>query len=70
MKNCGGAPSPSKKKNLRFISNEQVLQISNDDALLLQTLGSVLHSESDPLIRARPEEVDSVGVDCKLLEDL
>lgn len=52
------------------ISNEQVLQISNDDALLLQTLGSVLHSESDPLIRARPEEVDSVGVDCKLLEDL
>ncbi|KAF8114773.1 hypothetical protein N665_0034s0112 [Sinapis alba] len=43
-----------------------VLQISGDHAhLVLETLGSVLHSESDPLVRAKPEEVDSVGADLR-----
>ncbi|KAL4351217.1 hypothetical protein GQ457_06G010590 [Hibiscus cannabinus] len=40
------------------------LQISSDHArLILDTLSSVLHSESDPLVTARPEDVDSVGAD-------
>ncbi|KAJ0256634.1 hypothetical protein HA466_0095640 [Hirschfeldia incana] len=33
--------------------------------LVLETLGSVLHSEDDPLARAKPEEVDSVGADLR-----
>ncbi|KAK8562104.1 hypothetical protein V6N13_148771 [Hibiscus sabdariffa] len=40
------------------------LQISSDHArLILDTLSSVLHSESDPLVTACPEDVDSVGAD-------
>ena len=39
-------------------------QISIDHArLVLDTLGSVLHSESDPLVRAKPDEIDAVGAD-------
>ncbi|KAG2258337.1 hypothetical protein Bca52824_077631 [Brassica carinata] len=42
------------------------LGISGEHArLVLETLGSVLHSESDPLVRAKPEEVDSVGADLR-----
>ncbi|XVF07328.1 hypothetical protein REPUB_Repub06bG0129000 [Reevesia pubescens] len=42
------------------------LQISSDHArLVLDTLASVLHSESDPLVTARPEDVDSVGADLR-----
>ncbi|KAJ4896108.1 Tubulin binding cofactor C domain-containing protein [Raphanus sativus] len=42
------------------------LQISGDHArLVLETLGSVLHSESDPLVGAKPEEVESVGADLR-----
>ncbi|GLT37168.1 hypothetical protein SLA2020_115020 [Shorea laevis] len=41
-------------------------QISHDHArLVLDTLASVLHSESDPLVNARPDEVDSVGADLR-----
>ncbi|XP_030457832.2 uncharacterized protein LOC115678575 [Syzygium oleosum] len=40
------------------------LQISPDHArLVLDTLASVLHSDADPLVRAKPDEVDSVGAD-------
>ncbi|XVF75863.1 hypothetical protein PTKIN_Ptkin13bG0221300 [Pterospermum kingtungense] len=42
----------------------EALQISSDHALLvLDTLASVLHSESDPLVTARPGDGDSVGAD-------
>ncbi|XP_022766769.1 TBCC domain-containing protein 1-like [Durio zibethinus] len=42
------------------------LQISLDHArLVLETLALVLHSESDPLVSARPEDVDSVGADLR-----
>ncbi|KAK6232268.1 hypothetical protein SCA6_002341 [Theobroma cacao] len=42
------------------------LQISADHArLVLDTLASVLHSESDPLVTARSDDVDSVGADLR-----
>ncbi|XP_071721703.1 uncharacterized protein [Rutidosis leptorrhynchoides] len=42
------------------------LQISVDHArLILETLSSVLHSESDPLVRAKPDEIDAVGADVR-----
>ncbi|KAL1206926.1 hypothetical protein V5N11_001938 [Cardamine amara subsp. amara] len=42
------------------------LLISGDHArLVLETLGSVLHCENDPLVIAKPEEVDSVGADLR-----
>ncbi|KAL5791655.1 hypothetical protein ACOSP7_000249 [Xanthoceras sorbifolium] len=42
------------------------LQISVDHArLILDTLASVLHAESDPLVKVRAEEVDSVGADLR-----
>ncbi|XWS66419.1 hypothetical protein CRYUN_Cryun05aG0197700 [Craigia yunnanensis] len=44
----------------------EALQISSDHArLVLDTLASVLHSESDPLLTARPDDVDSVGADLR-----
>ncbi|XVE75689.1 hypothetical protein DITRI_Ditri12bG0113100 [Diplodiscus trichospermus] len=44
----------------------EALQISLDHArLVLDTLASVLHSESDPLVTARPDDVDSVGADLR-----
>ncbi|KAJ0229681.1 TBCC domain-containing protein 1 [Hirschfeldia incana] len=44
----------------------EALQISGDHArLVLETLGSVLHSEGDPLVGAKLEEVDSVGADLR-----
>ncbi|KAJ7976853.1 TBCC domain-containing protein 1 [Quillaja saponaria] len=40
------------------------LQISIDHArLVLDTLSSVHHCESDPLVKAKPGEIDSVGAD-------
>ncbi|KAF5750688.1 TBCC domain-containing protein 1 [Tripterygium wilfordii] len=40
------------------------LQISVEHArLVLDTLASVLHSDFDPLTKARPDEIDSVGAD-------
>ncbi|XP_052174989.1 uncharacterized protein LOC127789927 isoform X2 [Diospyros lotus] len=42
----------------------EILQISPDHGrLVLDTLATVLHSDSDPLVSAKPSEVDSVGVD-------
>ncbi|KAF3486932.1 hypothetical protein F2Q69_00054046 [Brassica cretica] len=66
--------APVKQKLTESASNNRVgsaaiadvLQISGDHArLVLETLGSVLHSESDPLVRAKPEEVDSVEADLR-----
>ncbi|CAK9159327.1 unnamed protein product [Ilex paraguariensis] len=40
------------------------LQISLDHArLVIETIASVLHSDSDPLVTAKPSEIESVGVD-------
>ncbi|KAF8095802.1 hypothetical protein N665_0322s0022 [Sinapis alba] len=66
--------APIKQKLTDAASNKRVgssaiadvLQISGDHArLVLETLGSVLHSESDPLVRAKPEEADSIGADLR-----
>ncbi|KAH0928351.1 hypothetical protein HID58_014078 [Brassica napus] len=66
--------APIKQKLADAASNNRVgsdaiaeaLQISGDHArLVLETLGSVLHSEGDPLVRAKAEEVDSVGADLR-----
>ncbi|XP_048321073.1 uncharacterized protein LOC107408147 isoform X2 [Ziziphus jujuba] len=54
--------SPSQR--LGSVAISEALQISIDHArLVLDTIASILHSENDPLIRAKHEEVDSVGVD-------
>ncbi|XP_044502990.1 uncharacterized protein LOC123223722 isoform X3 [Mangifera indica] len=40
------------------------LQITVDHArLVLDTLASVLHSDSDPIVKAKPDEIDLVGAD-------
>ncbi|XP_013663543.1 TBCC domain-containing protein 1-like [Brassica napus] len=66
--------APVKQKLADAASNNRVgsgviaeaLQISGDHArLVLETLGSVLHSEGDPLVGAKPEEVESVGADLR-----
>ncbi|XP_059462166.1 uncharacterized protein LOC132191244 isoform X1 [Corylus avellana] len=42
----------------------EALQISPAHArLVLDTLASILHSDSDPLVRSRPDEIDSAGAD-------
>ncbi|KAJ8756315.1 hypothetical protein K2173_025127 [Erythroxylum novogranatense] len=44
----------------------EALQISVDHArLVLDTLASVLHSETDPLVKALPGDIDSVGADLR-----
>lgn len=55
--------SPSQRVNSAAIS--EALQISIEHArLVLDTIASILHSEADPLVRAKHDgEVDSVGVD-------
>ncbi|GMH18727.1 hypothetical protein Nepgr_020568 [Nepenthes gracilis] len=41
----------------------ETLQISLDDARrVLDTVAAVLHSDSDPLVSAKPDEIDDVGV--------
>ncbi|XP_061346394.1 uncharacterized protein LOC133292037 [Gastrolobium bilobum] len=63
---------PLKQKLLELSSNQRVnsaaisesLQISIDHArLVLDTLASTLHSDSEPLVTAKLDEIDSVGVD-------
>lgn len=50
--------------NSEFLA--EALQISVDHArLVLDTLASVLHAESDPLVKVPPEEVDTVGADLR-----
>ncbi|WVZ06480.1 hypothetical protein V8G54_019826 [Vigna mungo] len=63
---------PLKQKLLQLSSNQRVdsvaisdsLQISIEHArLVLDTLASILHSDSEPLTTAKFGEIDSVGVD-------
>ncbi|XP_004304384.1 PREDICTED: TBCC domain-containing protein 1 isoform X1 [Fragaria vesca subsp. vesca] len=54
--------SPNHRVNAAAISES--LQISIDLArLVLDTLASVLHLESDPLVLAKPDVIDEVGAD-------
>uniref|UniRef100_A0A5B6ZX15 TBCC domain-containing protein 1 n=1 Tax=Davidia involucrata TaxID=16924 RepID=A0A5B6ZX15_DAVIN len=54
--------SPTHRVDSLAIS--ETLQISPDHArLVVDTLASVLHSDSDPLVSAKSTEIDSVGVD-------
>ncbi|KAF7818970.1 TBCC domain-containing protein 1 [Senna tora] len=54
--------SPNQRVQSAPISD--ALQISIDSArLVLDTLASVLHSESEPLVTAKPEEIESIGAD-------
>ncbi|CAN6994560.1 unnamed protein product [Brassica rapa subsp. trilocularis] len=66
--------APIKQKLTSSATNNRVgspaiseaLSISSDHArLVLETLASVLHSETDPLVVAKPEEVDSIGADVR-----
>ncbi|CDY53502.1 BnaC04g02540D [Brassica napus] len=66
--------APIKQKLASSATNNRVgspavseaLSISSDHArLVLETLASVLHSETDPLVVAKPEEVDSIGADVR-----
>ncbi|KAF7804126.1 TBCC domain-containing protein 1 [Senna tora] len=63
---------PLKQKLLELSANQrvdsaaisEVLQISTNHAgLVLDTLASVLHSETEPLVTAKPGEIDSFGAD-------
>ncbi|XP_030927892.1 uncharacterized protein LOC126692935 [Quercus robur] len=56
----------SNSPNLRVnsVALSESLQISHDHArLVLDTLASVLHSDSDPLVRSKLAEIDSAGAD-------
>ncbi|KAF4370732.1 hypothetical protein F8388_025111 [Cannabis sativa] len=54
--------SPGQRVGSAAIS--EAFQISIDHArLVLDTLGSILHSDSDPLVKANPDEIDAVGAD-------
>ncbi|XAR68571.1 hypothetical protein NMG60_11003747 [Bertholletia excelsa] len=56
------AQSPTRRVDSRAVS--EILQISPDHArLVLDTVATVHHSDSDPLVAAKPSEVDSAGVD-------
>ncbi|KAJ6304133.1 hypothetical protein OIU77_017920 [Salix suchowensis] len=56
--------SPLNRVNSSSLADS--LQISTDHArLILDTLASVLNSESDPLVKAQPDEVDSAGADLR-----
>ncbi|XP_031380801.1 TBCC domain-containing protein 1-like [Punica granatum] len=58
--------SKSPARRVDSASLADALQISADHAkLVLDTLSSVLHSDSDPFVRARADEVDSVGADVR-----
>ncbi|GKV34608.1 hypothetical protein SLEP1_g42971 [Rubroshorea leprosula] len=60
------ASSSSSSHRVDLAALVDALQISPDHArLVLDTIASVLHSESDPLVRAGPAEVDSVGADLR-----
>ncbi|KAG6744798.1 hypothetical protein POTOM_051437 [Populus tomentosa] len=56
--------APHNRVNSSLLADS--LQISADHArLILDTLASVLNSESDPLVKALPDEVDSAGADLR-----
>ncbi|XP_028078084.1 uncharacterized protein LOC114279977 [Camellia sinensis] len=46
------------------IAISDILQISLDHArLVLDTIATVLHSDSDPIVAAKPSEIEEIGVD-------
>ncbi|XP_027768188.1 TBCC domain-containing protein 1 [Solanum pennellii] len=48
---------------VNFEAIAEALQISHDHArLVIETIASVLHSDSDPSVTAKPSEIGSVGV--------
>ncbi|CAN0927679.1 TBCC domain-containing protein 1, partial [Linum grandiflorum] len=56
----------SSKPRVDAAALADALQISTDHArLVLDTLASVLHSESDPLVKAGSGQIDSVGADLR-----
>ncbi|KAK8651271.1 hypothetical protein V6N13_140879 [Hibiscus sabdariffa] len=58
------ASSPNQRVD--SVAVAELLQISSDHArLVIETLASVLHSETDPLIAARTDDFDSVGADLR-----
>lgn len=58
---ASSSPESANRVNLTVIA--ETLQISHDHArLVLETIGSVLHNDADPLVNAQPMEIDSVGV--------
>ncbi|GMI63359.1 hypothetical protein like AT3G57890 [Hibiscus trionum] len=58
--------SSSSTRRVGLAALTDALQISSDHArLILDTLSLVIHSESDPLVTARPEDVDSIGADLR-----
>ncbi|CAL5420895.1 unnamed protein product [Camellia sinensis] len=54
--------SPNHRVDSTAISD--ILQISLDHArLVLDTIATVLHSDSDPIVAAKPSEIEEIGVD-------
>ncbi|XP_044493153.1 TBCC domain-containing protein 1-like isoform X2 [Mangifera indica] len=62
-------PLKQKLSSAQRVNSEilaESLQISLDHArLVFDTLASVLHADSDPIVKALPEEIDSVGADVR-----
>lgn len=56
--------SSTNSLRVNSIAIAETLQISTDHArLVLDSLASVLHCDSDPLVLAKPDDTDSVGAD-------
>ncbi|KAL4342505.1 hypothetical protein GQ457_08G011770 [Hibiscus cannabinus] len=56
----------SSNQRVDSVAVAELLQISSDHArLVIETLASVLHSEADPLVAARPDDFDSIGADLR-----
>lgn len=62
-------PLKQKLSSAQRVNSEilaESLQISLGHArLVIDTLASVLHADSDPIVKALPEEIDSVGADVR-----
>ncbi|GMI84792.1 hypothetical protein like AT3G57890 [Hibiscus trionum] len=56
----------SSNQRVDSVAVAELLQISSDHArLVIETLASVLHSETDPLVAARTDDADSIGADLR-----
>ncbi|KAK8546254.1 hypothetical protein V6N13_067482 [Hibiscus sabdariffa] len=56
----------SSNQRVDSVAVAELLQISSDHArLVVETLASVLHSETDPLVAARSDDFDSIGADLR-----
>ncbi|KAL3534257.1 hypothetical protein ACH5RR_002718 [Cinchona calisaya] len=55
--------SESTTHRVNSVSIAETLQISPDHArLVIDTIAAVLHDDNDPLVNAKPSEIDAVGV--------